>query len=287
MKTKTLLFIIGIFFILSPVQSQVTIGSGIEPRKGSILELKENNEIGENSTKGFSLPRVYLTSPTELTVDNNTNKSKYKGLTVQNTNSFNGLTEGIYCWDGERWRLVVSVEKQGTDGQILTSKGDDLAPEWKSQTELSIPTVDLIANTIPTNSTIYLPSGFTNVKYDIVYAKDFEYDAANAYFTAKKTGYYQVYIYNKLHVNPPGGPVDNGGTASTNLAKRVWVSGNTYRYEGFLNLYAYYYKGSADIYHPISGLVYFEENQQYAVRTNYTREFRITGGRIAFTRLGD
>jgi len=287
MKTKNLFLIIIILIIPLPVLSQITIGSLDAPRSGSLLELKENNGIGENSTKGFSLPRVYLTSPTELTVDNNTNKSKYKGLTVQNTNLLNGLTEGIYCWDGNMWKLVVSVEKQGTDGQILTSKGDGLAPEWKSQVELSIPTVDLIANTIPTSSTTYLPSGFRNVKYDIIYTKDFEYDEANAYFTAKKAGYYQVHIYNKIHVNPPGGPIDNGGTASTNLAKRVLGSDGNYKYEGFLNLYAYYYKGSADVYHPISGLVYFEENQQFAVRTNYTREFRISGGRIAFTRLGD
>ncbi|WP_029905094.1 hypothetical protein [Prevotella sp. 10(H)] len=123
MKTKILLFTIGINFLL-PIYSQVTIGSGIEPRKGSLLELKEDNSTGKNSDKGFSLPRVQLTSPTVLQVDIDTKGLEYKGLTVYNTGTANGLVEGTYQWDGAKWMQVVVVKSHGTDGQTLISKGD-------------------------------------------------------------------------------------------------------------------------------------------------------------------
>jgi len=123
MKTKILLFIVGISFLL-PIYSQVTIGSGIEPRKGSLLELKENNSTGNNSDKGFSLPRVQLTSPTVLQLDVDAKKLEYKGLTVYNTGTENGLVEGAYQWDGAKWMQVVVVKSYGTDGQALISKGD-------------------------------------------------------------------------------------------------------------------------------------------------------------------
>jgi len=282
MKTKLLLLAFGAFCMLLPLQSQVTVGAGLPPRKGSLLELKEDNNDGENSEKGFSLPRVKLQSPDKLTLDDDSKGEEYKGLTVQNTNPVNGLIEGIYCWDGKIWRLMVVVKEQGMDGQLLTATTAGVAPEWKSQLELNIPTVDLIANAAPTSPT-YLPagSGFINVKYDTIYTKDFDYDAAGAYFIAKKSAYYQVYIYNTLDVK------GLGGTTSTNFAKRVLGSDGKYTYQGFLNFNAFYEDGSTYVCHPISGLVYFEKDQQYAVRTNHTNQFRITGGRIAFVYLRD
>ncbi len=258
------------------------MGSGISPRKGTLLELKENDADGENSTKGFSLPRVKLELPTKLTVDDDSKKGQYKGLTVQNTLTGNGLTEGIYCWDGEKWTLVVSVKEQGEDGQMLTSKGAGNAPEWKSQQELNIPTVDFIANTITTGST-YVPKGFRTVKLDSIYMKDFEYNKADVNFTPKKSAYYQVYIYNTLDVNKTGGPVDNGSTATSTLAKRL-PDGS---YQSILSLNAYYYKGSSYVCHPVAGLIYFEQGQKYAIRTSYTLEYRVTAGRIAFVYLRD
>jgi len=284
MKPKILLIVIVTLYIVSPLRSQVTIGSGIEPRKGSLLELKENDEAGKNSTKGFSLPRVKLESLTKLTVDDDSKGMEYKGLTVQNTYTTDGFTEGIYCWDGYKWTLVVSVKEQGKDGQMLISKGAGKAPEWKSQQELNIPTVDFIANTITTGST-YVPADFRTVKLDSIYMKDFEYNKADGNFTPKKSAYYQVYIYNTIDVKPPetGESGDNGGTATTALAKRI----NENKYEGILSLNAYYYKGSTYVCHPVAGLVYFEQGQQYAIRTSYTRKFRVNTGRIAFVYLRD
>jgi len=289
MKTKLVFLLIGTCCLLLPVYSQVTVGSGLEPRKGSLLELKENNEAGANSTKGFSLPRVKLNAPTELTLDDDSKGEEYKGLTVQNTTTTGGLIEGIYCWDGKMWKLVVAVNGQGTDGQILTSKGTGMAPEWKSEAELNVPTVDLIANAIPTaNPSTYPPAGFRAVGYDIAYMKGFKYVAADSVFTPDKSAYYQVSLYNKLDVKPDwvGEYDDNGGTARTALSKRTGVKGN-YQYEDLISFNAFYYAGSTYVLHPLTGLVLFEKDQNYVVRTTYTREFIVTGGRISFTHVAD
>jgi len=135
MKTKVLylIMIIGLFSFYQPAQSQVTIGSGIEPLVGSILDLKEDSDLDENSKKGLGLPRVRLNSPTDLTVDDNANRLKYKGLTVYNLSTNNGLAVGTYTWDGEKWMQVVVVDKYGTNGQILTSKGNGIF-DWSTFT---------------------------------------------------------------------------------------------------------------------------------------------------------
>jgi len=128
MKAKLLLLILITLTSLSPLRSQVTIGSGIEPRSGLLLELKEGNDnsMGVNSSKGFSLPRVRLNSLTDLTVDNNSKNGEYAGLTVYNTNTDpqKGLTEGTYTWDGNKWNHIVPVSGYGKDGQTLISRGD-------------------------------------------------------------------------------------------------------------------------------------------------------------------
>jgi len=276
-------------YLLLPVRSQVTVGSGLEPRKGSLLELKEDNGAGANSTKGFSLPRVKLDSPTLLTVDDNSNGEEYKGLTVQNTTTSSGLTEGIYCWYGKMWRLVTSVDEQGTDGQILTSKGAGIAPEWKSHTDLNVPIVDLIANAIfPDDPTVYFPANSRSVEYDIAWIENFRYNAVNAVFIPDKSAYYQASVYNVLDVKPPdvGPSDDNGGTATTSLSKRTLVNGS-YQYEDLISFNAFYYAGSIYVLHPLTGLVLFEKDQEYVVRTSYTQRFRITGGRISLTYVAD
>ncbi|GAB6118996.1 hypothetical protein [Dysgonomonas termitidis] len=67
MTIKNFLHFIFVFtiFSISPVnlQAQVTIGSGIPPSMGALLDLKEYDSAnGEsNSTKGLLLPRVNLT----------------------------------------------------------------------------------------------------------------------------------------------------------------------------------------------------------------------------------
>jgi len=283
MKTKIILLLLGTFYILLPVQGQVTIGSVSEPQKGSLLELKENNEIDDNSTKGFSLPRVKLDSPDKLTLDDESKGGEYKGLIVQNTNPLGRLTEGVYCWDGKMWRLVVAVEKQGTDGQILTSKGADFAPEWKSQEEMNIPTVDLVGD--KTTTTNILPANTTtSLLYNIIYIKDFSYDNSNAEITPLKTGYYQINIYNYLNIRKAlTSETNNSGAAITKLC----IVTGTSTYADVLSFSAYYSDGSDYVHHPLSGLVYLTAGNKYVIRTTFEKKFQIAGGGISFTFLGN
>lgn len=122
--------------------AQVTIGSGIPPVYGALLDLKEDNQNEQNSRKGLMLPRVNLTSSTNLYpmfesdpdyLANTANKktledANHVGLVVYNTNSclsLNGNDSGVYIWDGIAWKRSseialssnVSVFVDSRDGQ--------------------------------------------------------------------------------------------------------------------------------------------------------------------------
>lgn len=115
LKQKTyksiILFIILLF--TNFINAQVTIGSGLAPNSGALLDLKENNSIGNNSTKGLLLPRVDLTDLKNLypmfigDPEYPANKSaidqQHTGLIVYNTNKKDFLCQGIYVWSGDLW----------------------------------------------------------------------------------------------------------------------------------------------------------------------------------------
>lgn len=114
MKRKSLtvnVFILFSLLYILQVKAQVTIGAGLEPRKGLLLDLKESNASNKesNSSKGFGLPRITLTSPTTLTIDDDSKKNDYVGVMVYNIGS--SPVEGVYSWDGTQW---VSLTDQGT-----------------------------------------------------------------------------------------------------------------------------------------------------------------------------
>jgi len=96
MKLKLLLIHIVLLLAMPAAKAQVTIGSDIPPRAGSLLDLKENAETGKkaNAEKGLGLPRVELESFTKLTIDDDAYGNDYRGVTVYNAdNTF--LAEGI------------------------------------------------------------------------------------------------------------------------------------------------------------------------------------------------
>jgi hypothetical protein len=119
MKIKLLFLILLVSGLVFSVQAQVTVGMGEEPTKGALLQLKNKEVTGDiaNADKGFGLPRVELTSLTELSpmfpatppVDNGT-KLEHTGLTVYNVNvdAAIPLAEGIYTWDGSKWVQVTT-----------------------------------------------------------------------------------------------------------------------------------------------------------------------------------
>jgi uncharacterized protein (TIGR02145 family) len=96
--------------------SQVTIGSGIEPVGGALLDLKEKTPSdpttdNATATKGLMLPRVNLTDLSRLSggpdgspaitgvTENPDDHSKHTGLTVYHI----GTCLGVYVWTGSEW----------------------------------------------------------------------------------------------------------------------------------------------------------------------------------------
>lgn len=112
------------FFLLfvSNLTSQVTIGNAYPPLKGALLQLKENENIQNNSNKGLMLPRIALVDidnlypmfleadgsvATSYVVDKEKIDMLHTGLIVHNvTNKGANLCNGLYIWDGKVWQMV-------------------------------------------------------------------------------------------------------------------------------------------------------------------------------------
>jgi len=126
MRNRLLILISAGLLVLGTVQAQVTVGSDCEPHKGALLELRQNDNNGRqpNAEAGLGLPRVSLSSPDVLTIDVDSKKDDYVGISVYNTTSNSEIKEGVHVWNGRRWMMGVSVDSSGTAGQLLTSKGD-------------------------------------------------------------------------------------------------------------------------------------------------------------------
>lgn len=108
------LLIFCFFLILSCfyVYSQVTIGSSFSPRKGALLDLKQEDKLDANSSKGLLLPRMELyrtTSMVPIFEDSELTdelKKSHNGLMIYNLKEdyANGLCKGIYVWtEKDEW----------------------------------------------------------------------------------------------------------------------------------------------------------------------------------------
>lgn len=114
---RLLILLLSVLFWTTGLYSQVTVGSNIEPNPGALLDIKEKNTHGENSTKGMLLPRVNLNKATILpplsaTYDGDNVLQVHVGLWVYNMrntvnyqtrNNDDNICEGPYVWDGDRW----------------------------------------------------------------------------------------------------------------------------------------------------------------------------------------
>jgi len=285
MKTKIILLFLGTFCLLLPVRSQTTIGSGLEPRKGSLLELKEDNNAGVNSTKGFSLPRVKLNSPDDLTVDDNSKGLEYKGLTVQNTTTSGGLTEGVYSWDGDTWRLIIAADGPGTEAQVLISKGEDKAPQWHNLARMHVPSVTLFAK--QTKSSILLPEKANAViMYDKpTHINGFSYNETTGEFTVEKSGYYVVNVYSNVYVEISNPEKKYDGTLLTLLAIKNGTEIKDYKWEFGINVW--YGFDTTDIHQTASGLVYLEKDKQFVILSGFTRKSYVREGYFALTYIAE
>ena len=108
-----ILCLLIVFFSLQ-VEGQVTIGSGVNPNSGSLLDLKENDAPGANSKRGLLFPRVELEDITKLDpcvssseLEAN-DKNLHIGLLVYNVTDRpeDGLCPGIYVWEGNNWTRI-------------------------------------------------------------------------------------------------------------------------------------------------------------------------------------
>ncbi|HCO66338.1 MAG TPA: hypothetical protein DIT04_01050 [Dysgonomonas sp.] len=114
MKKRNLFLILGCLFLIAlPGKAQVTIGSDAKPLDGALLQLKENENgaTQANSKKGLLLPRVSLTSTTDMSGIEGmsaTNQASYKGLLVYNVST--AVPSGTYVWTGDKWHLLENAD---------------------------------------------------------------------------------------------------------------------------------------------------------------------------------
>lgn len=131
------------FLGISEAESQVTIGTGSQPIEGALLQLKENDNLGINATKGVMLPRVYLSDQNNLfpmfedpnnagqanseytdAQDKQEQDKIHTGLFVYNTNPCYPFGKGSFVWNGQQW---TSVSKSNIEGySTLSSLPDTL-----------------------------------------------------------------------------------------------------------------------------------------------------------------
>jgi hypothetical protein len=123
---------------VSKISSQVTIGSLIEPERGALLEIK--NKKAENPVSvtdvtnvtvdaaggGIRLPRVvlvdkqtmepFIENNSEWSSNTNKIKERHAGLMIYNikvspsseTNPDKIFRQGIYIWNGKKWKEAAS-----------------------------------------------------------------------------------------------------------------------------------------------------------------------------------
>jgi hypothetical protein len=144
---KLILLLIAVCFFSCATYAQVTVGSGIEPMKGALLDLKENaGDPVDNTTAnlGMLLPRVRLNNPDPAaaagtdglaaSIDGNAPAESWDledhiGLTVYNLTDDCVFCPGIYVWMGDVWERLpepccpdMDITVETTIG--LSSSGD-------------------------------------------------------------------------------------------------------------------------------------------------------------------
>ena len=102
------------------LNAQVTIGSGLPPAKGALLQLKTQAPDSENVTStqgGLLMPRVRLNDLNALTpfvANTDPDLAQLKisntGLLVYNLTENESFVRGLYIWNGEKW-----IDEEETD----------------------------------------------------------------------------------------------------------------------------------------------------------------------------
>lgn len=115
---RYVIFIIIYLTITVNITSQVAIGKTSAPASGALLQLKESESTGVNSTRGLAMPRIKLTSTTgdlasSMGAASGTyDANKHIGLIIYNTgkNEVDGTDRfcpGLHVWDGTKWKPLI------------------------------------------------------------------------------------------------------------------------------------------------------------------------------------
>lgn len=163
--------------------AQVTIGSGIAPKNGILLDLKEFDDTtaqagGRTANKGYMLPRVALTTPNSLTDIPDANDAaiplQYTGLIVYNIGTDSIVSRGMNIWDGTKWVAMQSSPLSFPLKTYLKAIGGS---------SISILDVTLILGTD------WKKIQFTDKEFD----ENDEFNVVTSEFTAKQDGIYNIY----------------------------------------------------------------------------------------------
>lgn len=109
---KNIISVLFVCFLAGTINGQVTIGINQPAKPGALLDLKQEDISGSNSTKGLMLPRVLLTDEENLLpmFDAGYNKAEedanHTGLLVYNVNTCFMNGPGLYAWNGKEWVII-------------------------------------------------------------------------------------------------------------------------------------------------------------------------------------
>jgi len=120
---------------VTSLHGQVTIGSGYEPVRGALLDLKTSEGI---STKGLGLPRVKLIKIADADISKtiggvtaNAYPGDHTGLVVYNVaNVMDDVCKGdvfypgVYVWNGSKWVSLTKTEPGTKNLHVLTDYRD-------------------------------------------------------------------------------------------------------------------------------------------------------------------
>lgn len=198
------ILLLAIFAMLhSSINAQVTIGAGIAPQQGVLLDLKEYDDAtalsgGRTTTRGLLLPRLTLTTLNSLIDIPSASQAtplQYKGLTVynlDNTHESTGLYQGINVWDGAKWNSIRSDIQSSQPKSFVRASGGasfslvdiSLLTGWK---KLLFTTEDFDENNEYDNTTTPSTGGQFIPKQDGIYVIYAQY-SVNSLISASDIG---------------------------------------------------------------------------------------------------
>lgn len=116
-KTAKLLVAISMLTLATYTNAQVTIGTGTKSAPGALLQLKENDNLDANATKGLLLPRLQLTAHNldSIKTAPTDTPDMYVGLTVWNIRGVGDICKGVQVWDGSKWVSPMPKPKDHTN----------------------------------------------------------------------------------------------------------------------------------------------------------------------------